>query len=435
MVPNGFQHVTGLGNFPLDWLVASADEVTEKITKGTTPPKSEIVEDSNIPFLRVNNLGFHGSLNSKSEMLFVTENSHHGFLSRSVAYPNDILMNIVGPPLGKIAMLDNQYPEYNMNQAVLIYRCKPQQIDNRYFLSFLQSELAQQWLQSRSKKTSGQQNLTIQICKELPTPVPRLQEQRKIAQILSTWDRGIAITEKLIDASKQQKKALMQQLLTGKKRLVDPETGKAFEGDWEEVKFSTFGKCIRGVSYKPIQISENENENTIRLLRSTNIQEGKLNDKDLVILPREVVKSAQLMINNDLAICMANGSKLLVGKSAPFNGNERAYTVGAFCAIFRPTKTYSHSLVQHVFNSAQYRHQLKVILAGSAINNLKGSDIEAMVMTLPVNIEEQQKIASVLTAADKEIELLVAKLAHLKQEKKALMQQLLTGKRRVSLSS
>ena len=230
MVPNGFQHIIGLGNFPCDWLISSADEITEKITKGTTPPKSEIVEDSNIPFLRVNNLGFDGVLNSKSEMLFVTKQAHNGFLARSVAYPNDILMNIVGPPLGKIAMLDDQYPEYNMNQAVLIYRCKEKLIDHGYFLSFLGSELAQQWLQSRSKKTSGQQNLTIQLCKELPTPVPPLPEQRKIAQILSTWDRGIATTEKLIDASKQQKKALMQQLLTGKKRLVDPETGKAFEG-------------------------------------------------------------------------------------------------------------------------------------------------------------------------------------------------------------
>ncbi|MDE1239818.1 restriction endonuclease subunit S [Vibrio aestuarianus] len=307
-------------------------------------------------------------------------------------------------------------------------------VSKEYLWVYLRQEKVKDFLFSGST-SSTMPAVSFKLVGKVPVAVPPLPEQRKIAQILSTWDRGIATTEKLIDASKQQKKALMQQLLTSKKRLVDPETGKAFEGDWEEVKFSTFGKCIRGVSYKPTQISENENENTIRLLRSTNIQEGKLNDKDLVILPREVVKPAQLMIKNDLAICMANGSKLLVGKSAPFNGNERAYTVGAFCAIFRPTKTYSHSLVQHVFNSAQYRHQLKVILAGSAINNLKGSDIESMVIALPVNIKEQQKIASVLTAADKDIELLEAKLAHLKQEKKALMQQLLTGKRRVSLSS
>ena len=61
--------------------------------------------------------------------------------------------------------------------------------------------------------------------------IPELPEQRKIAKILQTWDRAIATTEKLIDASKQQKKALMQQLLTGKKRFP------GFEREWEEVKF------------------------------------------------------------------------------------------------------------------------------------------------------------------------------------------------------
>ncbi|MDF5539182.1 restriction endonuclease subunit S, partial [Vibrio parahaemolyticus] len=85
----------------------------------------------------------------------------------------------------------------------------------------------------------GTGRLDTDSLKEFPVDLPPLPEQRKIAQILSIWDRGIATTEKLIDASKQQKKALMQQLLTGKKRLVDPETGKEFEGEWKEVRVST----------------------------------------------------------------------------------------------------------------------------------------------------------------------------------------------------
>jgi type I restriction enzyme S subunit len=432
MVPNGFQHVTGLGNFPLDWLVASADEVTEKITKGTTPPKSEIVEDSNIPFLRVNNLGFHGSLNSKSEMLFVTENSHHGFLSRSVAYPNDILMNIVGPPLGKIAMLDNQYPEYNMNQAVLIYRCKPQQIDNRYFLSFLQSELAQQWLQSRSKKTSGQQNLTIQICKELPTPVPPLPEQRKIAQILSTWDRGIATTEKLINASKQQKKALMQQLLTGKKRLVDPETGKAFEGEWEEVKLELHINLLSGHAFKS---SEFEKNSDYKLLRGINITRGTLRwGEEQTFSWTQLNGFEKYLLNvGDIVISM-DGS--LVGRNYALiteNNHEPMLLVQRVARI-RCTKTLNNNYLLQQIASDRFKTYVDAVKTVTAIPHISAKDIKHFIISMPP-VKEQQKIASVLTAADKEIELLEAKLAHLKQEKKALMQQLLTGKRRVSLSS
>lgn len=66
------------------------------------------------------------------------------------------------------------------------------------------------------------------------------EEEDKIAQILSTWDKAVATTEKLIKTSKQQKKALMQQLLTGKKRLVNPETGKAFEGDGKRFEQEMF---------------------------------------------------------------------------------------------------------------------------------------------------------------------------------------------------
>ncbi|WP_313053363.1 restriction endonuclease subunit S [Atlantibacter hermannii] len=261
---------------------------------------------------------------------------------------------------------------------------------------------------------------------------PPVAEQKKIAQILSTWDKAISVTEKILANSQQQKKALMQQLLTGKKRLLD-ENGVRFSGDWGKFTLSHFGKCIRGVSYKPENICENESDNTIRLLRSTNIQNGELNDKDLIILPKKLVKPMQVLMDGDLAICMANGSKSLVGKSAPYKPNDADYTVGAFCALFRPLKSVSSSFVKFLFESNQYQSQLLVILAGSSINNLKGSDIESINIDAPLHYKEQQKIAAVLSAADAEISTLEKKLACLRDEKKALMQQLLTGKRRVKI--
>lgn len=265
-----------------------------------------------------------------------------------------------------------------------------------------------------------------------PFNIPPLSEQKRIVKILSTWDKAISVTEKLLANSQQQKKALMQQLLTGKKRLLD-ENGVRFSGDWGKFTLSHFGKCIRGVSYKPENICENESDNTIRLLRSTNIQNGELNDKDLIILPKKLVKPMQVLMDGDLAICMANGSKSLVGKSAPYKPNDADYTVGAFCALFRPLKSVSSSFVKFLFESNQYQSQLLVILAGSSINNLKGSDIESINIDAPLHYKEQQKIAAVLSAADAEISTLEKKLACLRDEKKALMQQLLTGKRRVKV--
>jgi type I restriction enzyme S subunit len=420
MVSNGFQHVVGLGNFPSDWLVTSADEVTEKITKGTTPPKSEIVDDKKIPFLRVNNLGFTGSLNSNSEMLFVTEDAHKGFLSRSIAYPNDILMNIVGPPLGKIAILGDEYPEYNMNQAVLIYRCKEQLIDNGYFLSFLASELAQQWLQSRSKKTSGQQNLTIQLCKELPTPVPPLPEQRKIAKILGTWAKAISNTEKLIETSKQQKKALMQQLLTGKKRLVDPKTGKTFEGEWKNVSLK---KLI-----SEVKKTKEAEPNKVELLT--------------VKLHHKGVKASGKYPNatkGGRPYYKRNKGELIIGRQNLHNGGiaivtEECDGLIASNAIssFEVTSSANVQFILNKMSTAHFIYTIDNLTGGTGQKEISVKELLKIKISVP-SIKEQQKIASVLTAADKEIEVLEAKLAHFKQEKKALMQQLLTGKRRVKV--
>ncbi|HFE2994258.1 TPA: restriction endonuclease subunit S [Escherichia coli] len=345
----------------------------------------------------------------------------------------DVLFNRTSETFDEIAIaaiyLDNAIATFG--GFVIRARPKGNQIDPAYSVFLFQSKSYRSQVvklgQGAIRANIGQKDLA-RVC----ILVPPLAEQKKIAQILSTWDKAISVTEKLLANSQQQKKALMQQLLTGKKRLLD-ENGVRFSGDWGKFTLSHFGKCIRGVSYKPDNICENESDNTIRLLRSTNIQNGELNDKDLIILPKKLVKPMQVLMDGDLAICMANGSKSLVGKSAPYKPNDADYTVGAFCALFRPLKSVSSSFVKFLFESNQYQSQLLVILAGSSINNLKGSDIESINIDAPLHYKEQQKIASVLSAADTEISTLEKKLACLKDEKKALMQQLLTGKRRVKV--
>lgn len=303
----------------------------------------------------------------------------------------DVLFNRTSETFDEIAIaaiyLDNAIATFG--GFVIRARPKGNQIDPAYSVFLFQSKSYRSQVvklgQGAIRANIGQKDLA-RVC----ILVPPLAEQKKIAQILSTWDKAISVTEKLLANSQQQKKALMQQLLTGKKRLLD-ENGVRFSGDWGKFTLSHFGKCIRGVSYKPENICENESDNTIRLLRSTNIQNGELNDKDLIILPKKLVKPMQVLMDGDLAICMANGSKSLVGKSAPYKPNDADYTVGAFCALFRPLKSVSSSFVKFLFESNQYQSQLLVILAGSSINNLKGSDIESINIDAPLHYKEQQK--------------------------------------------
>ena len=274
--------------------------------------------------------------------------------------------------------------------------------------------------------SAGHRRVTADYFNAYKVLTPPLSEQRKIAQILSTWDRGIATTEKLIDASKQQKKALMQQLLTGKKRLVDPETGKAFEGDWEEVKLKQIGKCITGLTYSPNDVVD---EGTL-VLRSSNIQGGKLSFLDNVYVSSHIKEESKTRVG-DILICVRNGSRNLIGKSAYITDKASGQAHGAFMTVFRGK--YAEFVFQ-LFQTVQFHRQVNKNL-GATINSINTSDLHKFKFNFPKDKNEIEKIATVLSGADKEIELLETKLAHLKQEKKALMQQLLTGKRRVSLSS
>ena len=241
--------------------------------------------------------------------------------------------------------------------------------------------------------------------KKLKIAVPPFPEQQKIAQILSTWDKGIAVTEQLLANSQQQKKALMQQLLTGKKRLLD-ENGVRFEGEWEEVLLGDIAKITTGSSNR--QDSNLNGEYTFfdrsEDIRTSNIY---LFDCEAVIVPGE---------GQDFV------PKYFVGK---FDLHQRTYAIMDF--ISHDGKFLFYAI--HYFRSYFLSQAV-----GSTVKSLRLPMFQKMKISLP-ELAEQQKIAKVLSTADQEIEALQRKLDGLQQEKKALMQQLLTGKRRVKVAA
>ena len=208
-----------LGRIPKSWEILKADDLCKKITKGTTPSKNFVSSFLGVPFIRVNNLGFDGELHFENGLIFVDSEVHEGALSRSRIFPMDVLMNIVGPPLGKVAIVSNRFEEYNTNQAVVLFRTDQEKINVQYFLEFLMSELAQKWFSERAKKTSGQENLTIELAKLLPVPLPAKNEQVKIANAIQSIKKLIQVRTYKLKEYQSLKKSLMQDLLTGKIRV------------------------------------------------------------------------------------------------------------------------------------------------------------------------------------------------------------------------
>ena len=279
------------------------------------------------------------------------------------------------------------------------------------FLSyFLQKDAVKRWLEQNAVGQT-MPNMNTSILSELPLMVASSKdEEEKIAKILSTWDKAISTTERLIDNSKQQKKALMQQLLTGKKRLLD-DSGKPFESEWEEVTVDQLCQVGRGRVISKKEINENHGQYP--------------------------VYSSQTMNNGVMG---SIGSYDFDGEYATWttdgvNAGTVFYRKGKFnctnvCGTLKPKDlgVLNTQFLALSLSLVTYRYVSHTLANPKLMNGV----MKSVAFSIPC-IQEQEKIAAVLSNADQEIELLQQQLADLKQEKKALMQQLLTGKRRVKV--
>lgn len=178
-----FLEIFGNGsNFPK----TNLSRVCNFITKGTTPKSEEIVEKpsgNSIPFLKVYHIIKDGSIDFDYKPSFVSIECHNGFLKRSKVYPDDVLMNIVGPPLGKIGIVSNQYSEWNINQAIAIFRAIPNNLIPRYLLHILKSPPILQGILSQAVGIR-QQNLSLEQCRNIIIPLPPIGLQIKFSEIV-----------------------------------------------------------------------------------------------------------------------------------------------------------------------------------------------------------------------------------------------------------
>ncbi len=200
------------------------------------------------------------------------------------------------------------------------------------------------------------------------------------------------------------------------------QTQKHIPNGWVQRKVGVYGACIRGVSYSPSDLRDNKDASSIALLRSNNIKNEKLNLSDIQIVSRKKVSSEQIVKAGDIFICMSSGSKSLVGKNIFFE-KDLEYTIGAFCALFRPdSNKIIPPFVKQLFLSRGYIKQIQDSLAGTSINNLKNSHIEDLQFLFPSK-KEQQKIAEILWAVDEDIVKTQEVIDITEKLKKGLMQE------------
>ncbi|TYB73026.1 restriction endonuclease subunit S [Bizionia saleffrena] len=250
--------------------------------------------------------------------------------------------------------------------------------------------------------------------------IPPLQEQKAIANCLTTWDTAITKQNALIKAKQQLKKALMQQLLSGKKRLA------GFSGEWEEKRiielFDEINDKNDGGEHEPLSISAGKG------FRS---QREKF---DRVIAGTSLSKYIQLK-KGDFSYNKGNSKSYKMGCIYLLETYDTALVPFVFIS-FRPTDKVDSHFYKHYFIDHGLDRQLKMIISsgarGDGLLNVSKKDFFKLKLPFPSK-KEQTTIAQVLNTADQEINLLINQRNQLKLQKKGLMQQLLTGKKRLKV--
>ena len=190
------------------------------ITKGTTPSKDKMIAGKgDIPFIKVYNLTFDNSLDFSIDPTFVDTETHTGFLARSIVRPGDVLMNIVGPPMGKVSIVPDTYSEWNINQAIARFRCL-ECVDNKYLAYYLGYAGTVEKLKRKAKATAGQFNLTLEICRDVMIPLPSLETQKQIVfeieTRLSQCEQILRTVELALQQADAMRKSILKQAFEGR---------------------------------------------------------------------------------------------------------------------------------------------------------------------------------------------------------------------------
>ncbi|MDF5700444.1 restriction endonuclease subunit S [Vibrio parahaemolyticus] len=426
---------------PSDWDIKNLENIATFITKGATPTTYgfEWVEESSdsIPFLRSECVTANGF--NRKGMNFISKKAHVT-MGRSKIKSGDILMTITGN-IGRIATLPDEIPEANINQHI----AKISVIDgvsSSYVAQALQQERYNRYYE-RILTGQAYPQISLKQVRETPILLPPHPEQQKIAEVLSTVDKKIALIDQKIAETEKLKTGLMQKLFLegvgvqdengewqphtefqdspfGKipqpwstlelAEIADIEDGDRGKSYPKQADFSDFGYCLflsaknvtkQGFSYRTTQFISQEKHNKLR--------KGQVLQNDIVLTTRGTVGNFGLFKNEEL-----------------FD----AVRINSGMAIIRCIDSSMPNYLYQFMQSPQFKAQISKVVFGSAQPQLTIKQIKKFKVLVPPS-EEKKWIEETLKLANDKLTLLEQQKAETQQLKKGLMQKLLTGEWRV----
>ena len=331
--------------------------------------------------------------------------------------PQDILISKDGT-IGKVAYLGMIPKAGTLNSGIFVIRANDRKIDqvflSKIFMSFYFEEFLNRLVAGSTINHLYQKDF-VKFC----FPLPNSEEQVAIAAALSDVDSLISALTKKIEKKKTIRQGLVQQLLTGKKRLP------GFCGDWVKKKVSSVSDILRGGSPRPI-------ENYI--VKSGGVNWIKIGDVDSSA--KYIFRTNEQIIESGIQYSrFVHSGDLLLSNSMSFGRPYILKTEGCihdgWLVIQNYDKYFDKEFLYYLLGSDEVLKQYKSLAAGSSVLNLNKDIVGKVVLYFPPSISEQTAIANILSDCDSEIAALEEKRDKYKEIKQGMMQQLLTGKIRL----
>ena len=342
-----------------------------------------------------------------------------------VVKPGMFAYNPMRLNIGSIGYCNDALGEGLVSPDYVVFGCKENKLDSDYFFYCTQEHHWKNWTQ-RAGAGSVRVRIYYKDISIYPIVLPPLLEQRKIADILSTWDEAIAKTEQLIAALQKRKKGLMQRLLTGEVRFAE------FDDEWQKVKLVALtkpGGLMKDGDW--IESKDQDPNGEVRLIQLADIGDGSFLDKSSRFLTKERAHELKctFLKKDDILVARMPDP---IGRACVYPGIEQPSITAVDVCIIRVKDGVDKKWLVYAINESQFRNEISRRSVGTTRTRISRKILEKIIIQVP-HMDEQRKISSLLEVCDREINLYYQKLAALQQQKKGLMQRLLTGQVRVKV--
>jgi type I restriction enzyme S subunit len=420
-VPKGYK-MTEVGVIPEDWEVKKLGDIADSQKDwsftggpfGSNLKSSDYTQDG-VRVIQLQNIG-DGEFKNDYE-IYTSYKKANELLSCNI-YPNDIIISKMGDPVARACIVPSYHDRYLMCSDGIRLAVDQKRFNTYFICKYINFPPFRAQAENASTGTT-RKRISLAELKNLTILCPKISEQQAIARVLSDTDALINALDKLIAKKRDIKKAVMQELLTGKTRLP------GFSGEWEVKKLGDIAIFLKGRGLAKSELIPFGGEPCIHYGELFTQYPEKITE--IISQTITSIPNACRSVSNDVLMPTSDVTPRGLAKASCLE-IDGVILGGDILVIRSKQGTVDGTFLSYIIRYEE--NQVLQLVTGSTVYHLYASDMKEFIFSLPT-LAEQQAIAQVLSDIDSEITALEKRRDKMKAIKQGMMQELLTGRIRL----